>query len=66
MVKKQRNKVSFFRKIMTLTATIPHTVLRHQILVKIHKLQGYDKLQSWDSGIMFTAEEREEDKIEEE
>lgn len=46
---------------MTLTAIIPHLALRHQIIAKIHKLQGYDKCQNWDSGIMLTVEEWEKD-----
>lgn len=65
MAKKQRNKVSFFQKNNDINCIVPHIILRHQIIAKIHKLHGYDKFQSWDSGIMFTAEEREEDEIEE-
>lgn len=58
---KKAKKQVFFRKIMTLTATEPHLALRHETTAKTHKLQGYDKCQNWDSGIMLTAEEREED-----
>ena len=58
MAKKQRNKVSFLRKTITLTATATHihSAPSRQITAKTHKLQGYDKCPSWRSGYCWGGE----------